>query len=249
TARLRTLLPRRQGPLARTRWHRTGAIDRQAFSASFRRGCRTDEPAGRRQHVHSTTSAGAPSADREARRGDRQAKCYIEAVRAAAPLASELHRIFTEPSQTAIRNRDMSRHLVRDMERIHREVLTLSGFVEEMIDRATIALCDRSDEMAREVVDSDAEVDQREVQIEEDCLKILALHQPVAGDLRRIATVLKVNNDLERIADLAVNISQRARAINRYPQFPIPDDVRRMAALATRMVRSAMDAFVNLDAD
>src|SRR5690606_34608368 len=131
----------------------------------------------------------------------------------------------------------------------HREVLTLSGFVEEMIDRATMALCDRSDEMAREVVDSDAEVDQREVQIEEDCLKILALHQPVAGDLRRIATVLKVNNDLERIADLAVNISQRARAINRYPQFPIPDDVRRMAALATRMVRSAMDAFVNLDAD
>lgn len=143
----------------------------------------------------------------------------------------------------------MSRHLVRDMERIHREVLTLSGFVEEMIDRATMALCDRSDEMAREVVDSDAEVDQREVQIEEDCLKILALHQPVAGDLRRIATVLKVNNDLERIADLAVNISQRACAINRYPQFPIPDDVRRMAALATRMVRSAMDAFVNLDAD
>jgi phosphate transport system protein len=71
----------------------------------------------------------------------------------------------------------------------------------------------------------------------------------VAGDLRRIATVLKINNDLERIADLAENIAQRAVNINRYPEFPIPDDVRTMAQLVLRMVRSALDAFVHLDVE
>jgi phosphate transport system protein len=141
----------------------------------------------------------------------------------------------------------MSRHLLRDMERIHREVLSLSCVVEEMIDRATLALCERSDSLAAVVIQSDAEVDRLEVSIEEDCLKMLALHQPVAVDLRRIATVLKVNNDLERIADLAVNTAERAKSINRYPQFPIPHDVRVMANMATRMVRGALDAFVNLD--
>jgi phosphate transport system protein len=141
----------------------------------------------------------------------------------------------------------MSRHLLRDMERIHREVLSLSSVVEEMIDQATLALCERSDSLATSVIESDTEVDQLEVSIEEDCLKMLALHQPVAVDLRRIATVLKVNNDLERIADLAVNIAERAKSINHYPEFPIPDDARVMANMATRMVRGAMDAFVNLD--
>jgi phosphate transport system protein len=77
----------------------------------------------------------------------------------------------------------MSRHLLRDMERIHRDVLSLSSVVEEMIDRATVALCERSDELASAVIQSDTEVDQREVSIEEDCLKMLALHQPVAVDL------------------------------------------------------------------
>lgn len=141
----------------------------------------------------------------------------------------------------------MSRHLQRDMERMHREILNLSAAVEEMIDKSTLALCERSDSLAREVIDSDTGVDTREVMIEEECLKLLALHQPVAGDLRRIATVLKINNDLERIADLAENIAQRAVNINRYPEFPIPDDMRMMAQLVMRMVRSALDAFVHLD--
>jgi phosphate transport system protein len=161
--------------------------------------------------------------------------------------AREIHITFTKPSYLKLRNRLMSRHLLRDMERIHREVLSLSSVVEEMIDRATVALCERSDDLANSVIQSDTEVDQMEVSIEEDCLKMLALHQPVAVDLRRIATVLKVNNDLERIADLAVNIAERAKSINRFPQFPIPDDVRVMAHMATRMVRGSMDAFVNLD--
>lgn len=139
------------------------------------------------------------------------------------------------------------KHLQRDMQELHRHVLALSAMVEEMIDKATIALAERRDDLAAEVIAADAEVDQAEVQIEEECLKILALHQPVAADLRRIATVLKVNNDLERIADLAVNIAQRAQAIGAFPDFPIPDQMSRMVALATQMVRGAMDSFVNLD--
>jgi phosphate transport system protein len=141
----------------------------------------------------------------------------------------------------------MTRHLQRDMERIQREMLSLSSIVESMIEKAIQAMQERSDSLAREVIDTDTVVDQREVQLEEECLKLLALHQPVAVDLRRVAAVLKINNDLERIADLAVNIAERVRSLTAYPEFPVPDDVRLMAAIATRMVHSALDAFVNLD--
>ena len=133
------------------------------------------------------------------------------------------------------------------MENIHREILVLSGMVEEMIDRASEALCDRKPLLAQQVMQEDPEIDQREVKIEEDCLKALALHQPVAIDLRRIATVLKVNNDLERIADLAVNMAERAESLAHYPEFPIPVKLKRMVDLATMMVRGALDAFVALD--
>lgn len=139
------------------------------------------------------------------------------------------------------------KHLQRDLEQLNKRLLGMSGLVEEMIDQATRALAERREEWAEQVVASDAEVDQQEVQIEEECLKILALHQPVAVDLRRIATVLKANADLERIADLAVSIAERAQAIADSPSFPIPDQLERMVALATQMVRGAMDAFVNLD--
>ena len=122
----------------------------------------------------------------------------------------------------------MGKHLERDMEHLHRHILALSAMVEEMIDKAIIAMGDRRRELTAEVINADYAVDQFEVQIEEECLKILALHQPVAADLRRIATVMKVNNDLERIADLAVNIAERADAINQYAEFPIPDQFGRM---------------------
>lgn len=142
----------------------------------------------------------------------------------------------------------MSKHLKHDMDNLHREILSLSARVEEMIDKATRALSERRYEMASEVAAADPEIDRREVRIEEECLKMLALHQPVAADLRRIATVLKLNNDLERIADLAVNIAERARSLRDHPEFPIPATLREMVTLATQMVRAALDAFVNLDA-
>ncbi|MFM7846396.1 MAG: phosphate signaling complex protein PhoU [Planctomycetota bacterium] len=140
------------------------------------------------------------------------------------------------------------KHLQHDLEKLQRQLLNMSGQVEEMIDQATRALAERREEWAEQVVAADAEVDQQEVHIEEECLKILALHQPVAVDLRRIATVLKANGDLERIADLAVSIAERAQAIADSPEFPIPEQLTPMVALATQMVRGSMDAFVNLDA-
>lgn len=141
----------------------------------------------------------------------------------------------------------MSRHLQRDIEAINQELLGISSMVEDMIDKATQALNERRYELADDVVNSDPYVDEHEVHVEEECLKILALHQPVAVDLRRIATVLKVNADLERIADLAVSIAQRAKAMHECPAFPVPDRLARMVVIATQMVRGAMDAFVNLD--
>ena len=143
----------------------------------------------------------------------------------------------------------MSKHLQRDLESLNRGLLSISSMVEEMIDKATQALASRRFDLADEVVKSDEYVDRHEVHVEEECLKMLALHQPVAVDLRRIATVLKVNGDLERIADLAVSIAQRAQAMDEFPAFVIPDRLPRMVVLATQMVRGAMNAFVNLDAE
>src|SRR5262245_7379245 len=141
----------------------------------------------------------------------------------------------------------MSKHLQRDIDSLNSELLNISSMVEEMIDKATQALASRRYDLADEVVKSDEFVDQHEVHVEEECLKMLALHQPVAVDLRRIATVMKVNNDLERIADLAVSIAQRAQAVDQFPGFTIPDRVPAMVVLATQMVRGAMNAFVNMD--
>jgi phosphate transport system protein len=143
----------------------------------------------------------------------------------------------------------MTRHFERDLETLQRELLSLSGAVEQIVNKANRALSERDAELASEVIEADREIDVREVKIEEECLKILALHQPVAIDLRRIATVLKVNNDLERIADLAVNIAERAMVLAEHPEFPIPAGIDTMVGLATKMVHGALDALVALDVE
>ncbi|MFO0454584.1 MAG: phosphate signaling complex protein PhoU, partial [Planctomycetota bacterium] len=141
----------------------------------------------------------------------------------------------------------MSKHLQRDLEKLHSQLLTLFGVIEQMIDQAARALCERQTDLVQTVLDTDREVNEADVQIEEDCLKILALHQPVAADLRRIATVMKVNADLERIGDLAKNIAERAQGLSDYPFFPIPEQLSEMVRQAVMMVRMAIDAFVNSD--
>ena len=141
----------------------------------------------------------------------------------------------------------MSKHLQRDVEALHRRMMSLFGVVEDMIDKAVRALCQQKVELAVEVIATDPQVNQTEVSIEEECLKILALHQPVAADLRRVATLLKINSDLERIADLACNIAERAQCMHLHPFFPIPDELPDMARQAKQMVRMALDSFVDSD--
>ncbi|MEW4455990.1 phosphate signaling complex protein PhoU [Bremerella sp. JC817] len=141
----------------------------------------------------------------------------------------------------------MSLHLQRDLDHLHHEVLSLSGVVEEMLEKATRALFERNAHIADEVIRFDIIVDEREVQIEEECLKALALHQPVAVDLRRIATVLKVNNDLERMADLTVNLAERAKSVIEFPTFVTPPRLARMVDLTKQMVTEVLDSFVNMD--
>jgi phosphate transport system protein len=143
----------------------------------------------------------------------------------------------------------MSKHLERDLESLEREILAQSSRVEMMISKACQALIERRADMAQEVAATEVEINIREVKIEEECLKILALHQPVAVDLRRTATVLKINTELERIADLAVNIAERTLALTEYPDFEVPPRLERMFVRASDMVHDALDAFVDLDVE
>lgn len=142
----------------------------------------------------------------------------------------------------------MTKHLERDMDHINGELFSLFGYVEKMIDLAVQALCHRRLELVETVIEMDEHVDLTEVSIEEEGLKILALHQPVASDLRRISTILKINGEIERIADLACNIAERSKDLYQdFPYFPVPEVIPAMATNATEMVRSALDAFANRD--
>jgi phosphate transport system protein len=142
----------------------------------------------------------------------------------------------------------MSKHLQRDLDYLQRDLITLAASVEEQLHNAVKALRERQPSLARQVIDGDNAIDQEENHIEEECLKLLALHQPVAKDLRRITAALKINAELERMGDLAESIADRALSLTKMIQIPIPAKLDRMTDLATTMVRQSLDAFVNLDA-
>jgi phosphate transport system protein len=141
----------------------------------------------------------------------------------------------------------MAKHLQRDLENLQRDLLTLAASVEEAIHLAIRALQERETDLAQRVIAGDTQIDLEENHIEEECLKILALHQPVAVDLRRIAAALKINTDLERMADLAEDIAERALYLASLPAAPVPEKLQRMTDLTTTMVRQSLDAFVNMD--
>lgn len=143
----------------------------------------------------------------------------------------------------------MSVHLHHAIDTLKQQLLSLCALVEQQAQRAVQALIDRDSHTAREVERRDAEIDRREVGIEEDCLRMLALYQPVAGDLRFIVAALKINNDLERIGDLAVNIARKAATFSSLPPMEIPFDLSGMWARSQSMLRDSLDALVNLDAD
>jgi phosphate transport system protein len=142
----------------------------------------------------------------------------------------------------------MSIHLIRDLESLHRHILSMCAMVEEMIHSAIDELGEPSPRLAMQLAQRDDDIDRWDVQIEEECLKILALHQPVAIDLRRITAVLKISAELERVADLGVNIAERVSALADWPQMVIPDKLKEMAGLSVDMLHRAIDAYVSLDA-
>jgi phosphate transport system protein len=141
----------------------------------------------------------------------------------------------------------MAKHLHRDLEQLTKDLLGLGGRVEEAIDKAITSLVERRLDLAEEVILGDAVIDQRELEVEEDCLKILALHQPVAADLRFIVAVIKVNNDLERMGDLAANMAARALYLGSHPSVAATARLGEMAAKVRRMVGDSLDSLVNRD--
>jgi len=143
----------------------------------------------------------------------------------------------------------MSVHLQREIQKLKRKVLSLSAIVEQRVHQAVKAVEQRDAALAELVIDGDSQVDRAEVEVEEECLKILALHQPVAADLRLIVAVLKINNDLERIGDLAVNIARKAVAFaSEQTVTEIPFDLAGMSEKTKAMLRDSLDSLVNLDA-
>jgi phosphate transport system protein len=142
----------------------------------------------------------------------------------------------------------MSLHLQRDLEKLKKEILKLGTMVESAINNAIFALNNREMSYVDEVLRLEDHINEMEVKIEEDCLKILALHQPVAGDLRFIVVSLKVNNDLERMGDFAKNIAKRARELmQEEPISTLPEFVNELPNLVRTMVRNSLDALVKLD--
>jgi phosphate transport system protein len=141
----------------------------------------------------------------------------------------------------------MSKHLQRDLVNLQRDLMTLAASVEEAVHKAIKALESRNAALAHQVIEGDRQIDEDENHVEEECLKMLALHQPVAIDLRRITAALKINTELERMGDLAEDIAERAIRLAQLPPAPFPATLRRMTDLTATMVRQSLDAFVNLD--
>ncbi len=141
----------------------------------------------------------------------------------------------------------MTIHLIRDLESLHRNVLSMCAIVEEIIHKAVDELGQPNSHLAEDLHSQDDEIDRWDVKIEEECLKVLALHQPVAVDLRRIAAVLKITGELERVADLGVHIAERSEALVGYPNLHIPDRLKQMAQVSLNMLHRSIDAYVELD--
>ena len=141
----------------------------------------------------------------------------------------------------------MPMRLVHEVDRLKKMILTLAARVEENVRNAVAAVARRDDKLAAQVIDTDREIDAAEVDVEEECLKILALYQPVAHDLRYIVAILKINHDLERIGDLSVSIAERARDLSRMDPPSLDFDLMKLAENAQAMVGRSIDALIHVD--
>lgn len=143
----------------------------------------------------------------------------------------------------------MQRHFEQELQDLKGKILRMGGLVEEQVQGALRALIERDSDLARKIIANDRQVNTLDVEVDEECLRLLALQQPAARDLRFITTAMKISTELERISDLAENICERAIELNEEPQLKPYIDVPRMANWSLRMVKEALDAFVNHDAD
>ncbi len=142
----------------------------------------------------------------------------------------------------------MQRHIDQELEDLRRHLLRMGSLVEDQIRRSIQALIDRDNEMASQVIERDKQVNSLDVEIDETCVRLLALHQPAARDLRFVTTAMKISTELERMSDLAENICERAIELNQEPQLKPYIDIPRMADWTMRMVKESLDAFVRSDA-
>jgi phosphate transport system protein len=136
-----------------------------------------------------------------------------------------------------------------DLKKLREDILYMGGLVEDQIQKAVSSLVDRDSALAETIIERDHEVNRLDVEIDDLCIQLLALHQPAARDLRFITTALKITTDLERIGDMAVNICERALELNEEPQLKPYIDIPRMARTSERMIRESLDAFVREDTD
>ena len=141
----------------------------------------------------------------------------------------------------------MERHFDEALKQLKEKLLRMSSLVEEAIGTSIKALIDRNAELAYKVIKSDDAVNMLEIEIDDLCLKLLALYQPTAGDLRFITSTMKINNDLERIGDLGVNIGQRTLDLLKVPPLRLRIDIPKMAAASQAMLKDSLNAFVNKD--
>ena len=141
----------------------------------------------------------------------------------------------------------MERHFHEELKELNKQLLRMSALVEESISHSVKALVERKDELSGEVIKRDEAINMLEIEIDELCLKLLALYQPEAVDLRFITSAMRINSDLERIGDQAVNIAERTQEIIKQPLLKPLIDIPRMATLAQKMVKDSIDALVNKD--
>lgn len=145
----------------------------------------------------------------------------------------------------------MSIHLHNEMDKLKKKILYLCATVEENVQQAVKAFIEQDKRLALSVIDIDRKIDQIEIDVEEDCLKLLALYQPVAVDLRYVVSILKINNDLERIGDLAVNIAEKVayHYTESNNKIVIPFDYKKMSEKVKNMLKDSLDALVKYDAE
>lgn len=142
----------------------------------------------------------------------------------------------------------MQRHIDQELADLRHQLLRMGSLVEDQIRRSIQALIDRDNDLASRVIERDKEVNRLDVEIDETCIRLLALHQPAARDLRFVTTAMKISTELERMSDLAENICERAIELSEEPQLKPYIDIPRMADRTMQMVKESLDAFVRSDA-